>query len=273
MHVLFHLYMLESANSVDWKVSENGMGVSDLGKNSVSVDLPIHAYGMRLLLSGQELSILPDCSPNNEFVQLLLDDLGELATGSVLLKSWMSVSSGGQVFEVSGNAEEAYELKGFLRSLRQRWLGLPHEDTATKFPACGAALNGKFTALLRAELDPGEEVLAQYFDSSQILSRRRWFRRKPSWTPSHLVAATSAYRLLWITDHYSRYRDRAASVSRSIPLTHLSAIDSVKVAEATTLRFRFGTAGCWSVPIRENSDSSADAFIDAVVHVIGGCLS
>lgn len=228
---------------------------------------------MRLLLAGQELSILPDNHSGNEFVQLHLDNLVELTTGSVLLKDWVSVSSGGQVYEVSCIAREANELKELLRSLRQRWLGLPHQATATKYPACGAGLDGKFTALLQAELDPGEEVLAQYFDSSQVLSRRRWFRRKPSWAPSHLLAVTSAHRLLWITDQYSQYRDRAASICRSIPLTRVSAIDITDVGASRVLGFRFGPAGCWSVPIRQSNGSSADDFVDAVINMIGGCLS
>lgn len=174
-----------------------------------------------LLLDNRRLSIVPHPTADEPIVDLALDELVQLETGNILLFGWIEFNTRTASYRLIYNTRGSDPVDDFIGTVRRRWLRRPRKIEATRPKVFGQELDIKFRNLLHDSLDPDEAVLLQYF-TPVIRHRRRLFVfRRTEYRPGHLIALTSADRILWLTDEHRGRCERYAGIAVSAPASLL----------------------------------------------------
>ncbi len=210
-----------------------------------------------LLLEGRSVHIIPHPTSGQSSAEIKLDELLQLETGTILLLGWLRFTTRDGVRELIYNTRASRPLEKFLIVLRRRWLStlLPVQSLQTA--TYGDELDIKFRNSLHFELDAGEVVLVQYFETSVSTERKFLFFRRVNWRPGNLLLVTSMNRLLWITDQYKQRRELYASLSFSAPASslHSATIENLRDRQYLTISFLHGNP--WRIPIHHVSDETS----------------
>jgi hypothetical protein len=207
-----------------------------------------------LLLEGRSLRIVPHPTSEQLPVEIKLDDLLQVETGSVLLLGWMKFTTHRAIQNLVYNTRASQPLEKFLSVLKRRWFerapALPNADTR----AYGNELDIKFGYSMRDELDRDESVLIRYFEPAVPLEKKILFFRRVNWQPGNLILLTSRNRIVWITDQHRGRRELYASVSFSAPAALLQ---NCRAEEAEGRQFMvvpFTSGINWRIPVHEGSE-------------------
>lgn len=175
-------------------------------------------FPARLLLLGEHgLSIVAHPSARQPAIDIALDELVQLETGTILLLGWIQLSTGTATHHLIYNTRASRCLDDFIAAVRRRWLHATGYVRPVPVKVFGQELEIKFSNLLHYSLDRDEDVLLRYF-MAPVEFKTRWliFHRVKS-RQGHLVALTSGNRLLWLKDEHRGRRERYAGITVSAP--------------------------------------------------------
>lgn len=210
-----------------------------------------------LLLRAQTLCIFPHPSSGQETVEIPLRDLTQLETGYILLLGWVKFMTRDSVHEIVYNTRASHPLEKFTAFLRKRWLLEETRGTNETLTTFGDELDVKFRNSLHFEIGVDETVLLQFFQAAVKTEKRVLLLRRVKWLAGHLVFSTSARRIVWITDHYKRYRELYAAISRSAPLRLLESCLLQVLDEQLHLTVSFQGGNVWRIPVRGIADEAS----------------
>ncbi len=201
-----------------------------------------------LLLDGRSFHLIPHPTSVQSSVEIGLDGLLQLETGTCLLLGWLRFTTPSGVHEIVYNTRASRPLEKFLAGLKQAWCSTPAPIQSIHREAYGDELDIKFRNSLHFELDDRETAVMQYFEAPAPFKRRFLFLHRLDWLAGNLVLLTSANRLLWITDHYRGRRELYASVSISAPASsfHSARIEEMDGRQNLAISFTHGNS--WRVP-------------------------
>jgi len=206
-----------------------------------------------LFLNGRTLYIVAHPTAGQSPVEIKLDELLQLETGTILLLGWMNFTTPAGIYELVYNTRGSLPLEDFLALLKRRWFEttphLPKELVRT----LGHELDLKFRNSSHLELGRDETVLAQYFQAPIPFEKKFLFFRRLHCRPGNLILWTSSNRLIWITDEYKRRRELYVSISFSAPFSlfqrcNLQAEDRQRFVDIV-----FSSGVTWHIPIYEES--------------------
>lgn len=202
-----------------------------------------------LLLDGQSFHIIPHPTSAQSPVEIKLDELLQLETGTCLLFGCLRFTTSSGVHEIIYNTRASRSLENFLNNLKRAWCSSQSTIQSIHNEAYGDELDIKFRNSLHFELDDREIAVVQYFEAPVPLKRRFLFFQRVDWRPGNLILLTSMNRLLWITDQYRGRRELYASVSISAPASslHSATIEEMDGRQNLAISFRYGN--CWRLPI------------------------
>jgi hypothetical protein len=218
------------------------------------------AYPPRvLLLCGGALWIVAHPTAAEAPRACKLERLAAIESGRMLLRGWLGFK--GRAFDCTApyNTRGQLPVGGFLRRLRQRWLG----ECRPGPPAAmfGDALDMRFANALEDELDPGEAVSLAFFEPPRE-RRRRWPARARRKSPGDLMALTSR-RLLWITDRDGESRAPYGGVASYAPLRAVRSLRTVSRPEGSYLQADVEGLPPWVAPLAPESLRAAGEFAAA----------
>jgi hypothetical protein len=212
-----------------------------------------------LLLEGSCLYIIPHPASSRDIVELNLADLVQLETGSSLLSGWIQLSTRASTCRLLYNTRASDKLDQFVADMRRRWLGAPAARRPTEVERFGPEPDIKFRNLLDGALGHAESVLSQCFTAPLEYQNGCLLFRRNNWRPGHLVALTSANRLLWLKDEYRGHWERYAGITVSAPVSFFRCCKVETTADHDTLVIDFMTGNSWRIAIHR-ADSGCAGF-------------
>lgn len=198
-----------------------------------------------LLLDNRRLSIVPHPTADEPIVELALDDLVQLETGNILLFGWIQFNTRSASYRLIYNTRASESLDDFIAAVRRRWLCSSREIEMTRPKVFGQELDIKFSNLLHDSLDPDEVVLLQYFTPVIRYRRRSFVFRRTEYRPGHLIAITSADRILWLTDQHRGRCERYAGITVSAPASLMLGSVVKESSDYRDLIVNFKTGASW----------------------------
>ena len=202
-----------------------------------------------LFLAGRRLHIIPHPLSDELPIILPLDDLLQLEIGAMFLFGWLKFTTVQNTFTLQYNRRDSQPLEALLQDLKHRWISSKNRLPSPHLQAYGKELDLKFFSELRDEIRGEEQVALQYFAAPRKFEYKLFCFRREAWTAGHLLLATSAPRLVWITDQYRNHRELYASITRSALLSALSDIHLTQHKEQFFLDLKFRTIDSWRLPI------------------------
>ncbi len=210
---------------------------------------PIKYPARLLLLEGRSFQIIPHPSSEQQPVEIDLEQLLQIETGTVLLHGWLRFTTPDGVQEIVYNTRASRPLEKFLVLLRRQWLGGERLSQMAGTAAYGEEIDVKFKNCLHFELHPDELAIARYFEASARVEKKVWFFRRVNWRSGNLILLTSMDRLLWITEQYKGRRELYASVSFSAPTASVRETRLETVEDRQYLAISFSSGSGWRIPI------------------------
>jgi hypothetical protein len=201
-----------------------------------------------LLLDGQSFHIVPHPTSAQSAVEIRLDELLQLETGTCLLLGWLRFTTASGVHEIIYNTRASRPVEKFLNTLKRAWCGSPSAIQSIYNESYGDELDIKFRNSLHFELDDREIVIVQYFEAPLPFKNKFLFFHRVDWRPGNLVLLTSMNRLLWITDQYRERREQYASVSISAPASSLHSARIEEIDGRQNLAISFSHGNSWRLP-------------------------
>jgi hypothetical protein len=205
-----------------------------------------------LLLDGRCLQIIPHPTSTQSSVEIRLDELLQLETGTSLLLGWLRFTTSDTVHEIVYNTRASRALEEFLSGLKRVWCNTPAQSIHRE--AHGDELDIKFRNSLDFELDDREIAVMQYFEAPVPFKKGFLFFHRVDWRPGNLVLLMSMNRLVWITDQCRGRREVYASVSFSAPASsfHSAGVEDVDGRQHLAISFRHGHS--WHLPVGHRSE-------------------
>lgn len=212
-------------------------------------------YPVRLLLlEGRCLHVIPHPTSGQSPVELKLDELLQLETGTLLLLGWLKFTTRDGVQEIVYNTRGSRPVEKFLVLLRRVWLSTLPLVQSAHTEAYGDELDIKFRNAVHFELDEREIAVVQYFQAPIRTEKRFLFFRRVEWRPGNLVLLTSMNRLLWITDQYRERRELYASSSFSALASSLRSVTVEDVVGRQYLAISFSYGNSWRFPVQHSPE-------------------
>lgn len=208
-----------------------------------------------LLLKARSLFIVPHPTSQHAAVEIKLDDLLQLETGTALLLGWMRFTTKAGVQELIYNTRASRPLENFLGILKQRWLEKFPPKPNGQTHSYGDELDIKFKNSMNFELMEGERVLARCFEAPLEFQKQFLFFKREHCHPGNLILWTSANRLVWITDGLRGRRELYASISFSVPCETLRSWRVDQVESKRFLEISFDSGLRWRMLIHDNPES------------------
>lgn len=221
-----------------------------------------------LLLDGQSFHIIPHPTSVQSSVEIRLDELLQLETGTCLLLGWLRFTTSSGVHEIIYNTRASRPLEKFLNRLKRAWCSTPSPIQSIHHEAYGDELDIKFRNSLHFELDEGEIALVQYFEAPVSFKRRFLFFHRLDWRSGNLVLLTSLNRLLWITDEHRERRELYASVSFSAPAPSLASARIEEINGRQNLAISFSRGNSWRLPVGGRAEEIA-SFLHSLNELAG----
>jgi len=207
-----------------------------------------------LLLNAHSLYIVPHPTSEQPVVELKLDELVQLETGSALLRGWIRFAGMACVQELIYNTRASRPLDQFLGTLKARWLERFPEKPNAPIRLYGEALDIKFKYSLEYELIGTERPLVRFFQAPLVFEKRFLFFKREHSHPGNLILLTSANRLIWITDGFKNRRELYAITSFSIPIQAFQSWRIEQVEADFFLELSFDAGLRWRMLLRQPAD-------------------
>jgi len=207
-----------------------------------------------LLLDGQSFHIIPHPTSGQSPVEIRLDELLQLETGTCLLLGWLRFTTSSGVHEIVYNTRASRPLEKFLNILKRAWCSTSLPVQSIRSQTYGDELDIKFRNSLHFELNHREIALVQYFEAPVTFKRRFLFFHRVDWRPGNLILLTSMNRLLWITDQYRERRELYASVSFSAPASSLHSARIEEIDGRQNLAISFTHGNSWRLPVGHRAE-------------------
>lgn len=207
-----------------------------------------------LLLNARSLYIVPHPSSEHPVVELKLDKLVQLETGSALLRGWIRFAGAAGVQELIYNTRASRPLDQFLETLKGRWLQQFKEKPTAPIRLYGEALDIKFKYSLEYELIGTETALVRFFQAPLAFEKRFLFFKREYAHSGDLILLTSANRLVWITDGFNNRRELYAVRSFSVPTQAFQSWRIERVDAEFFLELSFDAGLRWRMLLRQPAE-------------------
>lgn len=221
-----------------------------------------------LLLDGRCLQIIPHPTSTQSSIEIRLDELLQLETGTCLLLGWVRFTTSSGVHEIVYNTRASRPLENFLTGLKRAWCSTPPPLQSIRNEAYGDELDIKFRNSLHFELDEREIAVVQYFEAPVAFTRMFLFFRRLDWRPGNLVLLTSMKRLLWITDQYRERRELYATVNFSALASSLHSARIEEIDGRKYLAISFADGNSWRLPVGHRAEEIS-SFLHSLNEVVG----
>jgi hypothetical protein len=207
-----------------------------------------------LLLDGQSFHIIPHPTSLQSSVEIRLDELLQLETGTCLLLGWLRFTTSSGVHEIVYNTRASRPLEKFLNILKRAWCSTSVAIQSIQSQPYGDELDIKFRNSLHFELDDHEIAVVQYFEAPVPFKGRFLFFHRVDWRSGNLVLLTSKNRLLWITDQYRERRELYASVSFSALASSLHSARIEEIDGRQNLEISFSHGNSWRLQLSHSAE-------------------
>jgi hypothetical protein len=213
-----------------------------------------------LLLKGGTLYIISHPSTGEPPRQCSLEQIASVESGHMLLKGWLRFAGSGFDYVVRYNTRGFQPVFQFMRRFRDRLLP---EAGSRGSSQSGLVLDIKFGNALTSELDSGETVLMQVFQTPQEVISRPWLLPRRHWISGDLLALTGR-RLLWITDRDRGLHSRYGSIASYAPIDRLLGIGMTSAGGADILQVDLNNGSSWQILIAPENRRAAEEFTVAL---------
>jgi hypothetical protein len=221
-----------------------------------------------LLVTEEELWVIPHAAAGGRPERILLRDLETLECGRMLLLGWIGLHTGSVVQTLEYNQRSCVVVDRFIAGLKARWLR--REPGVCRLPrqAFGAALDQKFDFAWSFEaIDEREQPLIRYFQPATRHLRRRFLWRIESWSAGDLLVVTDR-RVLWIAERHGTVYSPYGTVSRSAPLSALSSVQYASHGTEAHLTFLLRSGKTWTIPSGEGREDDARNVSEAIIKAL-----
>jgi hypothetical protein len=207
-----------------------------------------------LLLKDDTLSIVSHPGTGEPLRQCALQQISSVESGHMLLKGWLHFTGSGFDYTIRYNTRGIGPVLRFMRRFREWWLrgAGPHGTSGAQ---AGGGLDIKFGNALALEMDSGETVLMQVFQSPREVRRHRWLA-------GDLLALTS--RRLWITDRERGFYSRYGSIATYAPFNAVLGVGLTSGRGGDFLRVELNDGAAWQIPMSPENRRVAEEFAGAL---------
>jgi len=204
-----------------------------------------------LLLRDGALLIISHPSTGEPLRRCAVEQIASVESGHMLLNGWLRFTGPDFDYTVRYNTRGFRPVFRFMRRFREKLLR-GAQLRGTSEVRIGDNLDIKFGNALAAELDSGEVVRMQVFQSPSEMGSGSWLFPRRRRIAGDLLALTDR-RLLWITDgergSYSRY----GSIASYAPFNAVLSIGLTSGRTGHILQVDLNSGSAWRIPTTAES--------------------